>query len=196
MLNDSRGPEQYHSLQSLDGVLVPSLSIDRTETIQDRRLRLVQAGNRNTAFGTRRFAFLDCLFAIRRGLLDRRTMMARQGDEWRVNHSEPAGPKPNEISTTNLVTLLRPLGAPRLRLIRNDARHSSGFKSLMPIVAYPPARCLMIRRISDSASLIGAAWRQLVLAGPKGVLRVGRGGRHFRSQLQRNRMLCFSGGRS
>ena len=29
-----------------------------------------KSGNRNTAFGTGRFASLGCLFAIRRGLLD------------------------------------------------------------------------------------------------------------------------------
>jgi hypothetical protein len=36
-----------------------------------------RSGSRNTVFGTRLFFFTDCFFAICRGLLDRRTTMAR-----------------------------------------------------------------------------------------------------------------------
>lgn len=70
---------------------VPSLSIDRTETIQDRRLRLIQIRQPQHCFRTRRIAFLDCFFAIRRGLLDRRTMMARQGTVGASSSSYPDG---------------------------------------------------------------------------------------------------------
>ena len=71
--------------EPLDRVPVPSLSIDRTEAVQDRRFRLVQVRQAQNCFGNAPFPFPDRLFAIRRGPPGPRTddgLGSR--DEWRA----------------------------------------------------------------------------------------------------------------
>ena len=48
-----------------NGVPVASLSVERTEAIQDRRLGLIQVRQPQTLFfGTCPYAFLDCFFTV------------------------------------------------------------------------------------------------------------------------------------
>ena len=74
----------------LDRVPVPSLSIDRTEAVKHRRLRLVQVRQPQDCFRYRPLRFCPTAFLpSATALLGRRTMMARSRDECRVNRPEP-----------------------------------------------------------------------------------------------------------
>ena len=78
---------------------LPSLCVNRTEAVQNRRLRLVKSGSRNTVLGACRFPFPPCFFAISRGPPRPQTDDdPGSKDEWRVIREQQSGSFPHFCS--------------------------------------------------------------------------------------------------